>query len=103
MKFQRHFLRIATLPIASILFIIGVAAYHPVCASGLQAESDAERYVLEQIQKGDRYADLDAKFPSKSFPEKMRQLRGSFIAALLVSRDVGVETHRQEIAIANAI
>lgn len=102
MKFLQHFLLIATLLIANLLFIIATAVHRPVFAAELKAESDAERYVLEQVQKGG-YADLETKFPVKSFPENTRRLRGSFIAGLLAGRDVGLETHGQEIKIANAV
>ena len=50
MNFQPHIVRIATLPIASLLLIIA-AALSPVRAAVSQAESEAERQVLKQIHE----------------------------------------------------
>src|SRR2546426_9224061 len=81
MKFQLCFPRILTLPMVSILLIIGAAALRPVCANDLQPLTDAERYVLQKLQGG-QGADLEDRFPSE-----LRVLRGSFVAALLTNRD----------------
>jgi hypothetical protein len=85
MKLQSDFLRIATLPTLSLLLIISGAARQPVCANGLKAESEAERYVLQQFKKG-KYADLESEFPSYHFPADKRKVRGIFITALLTDR-----------------
>src|SRR5258706_3897561 len=69
-------------PIASLLFVIGLAGLSPVSAENRQAECDAECYVLEQLQMGADVS-LEAKFPPASFPSSKRELRGAFVAALL--------------------
>lgn len=85
MKVQPHFPRFATLPIATLLLVIATAALHPVSAATKpRAESDAERYVLEQVQKGEN-ADLRNKFPVNSFPASKREVRGPFLATLLAN------------------
>src|SRR5229473_3252502 len=96
MKFQPHFLRFITLPTASLLLIIATAVLHPACANELQAESDAERYVLEQFQNG-----ADVAFDQ--FPSDKRQLRASFIAALLTNRIANLKINSGGIKIISAV
>lgn len=81
MKFQSHLLRIVTLSIASLLFVIALAAFSPVSADTPQAESDTERFVREQVEKG-KVAVFD-----KNKPDNQRRLSASFVAKLLTSRD----------------
>jgi hypothetical protein len=82
MTLQQHILRVAILPIANLVFVIGVAGLSPVSAKTPQAECAAECYVLEQLQMGADVS-LEAKFPPSSFPSSKRELRGAFVAALL--------------------
>ena len=79
MKFQRHFLSIGTLPIVSLLLIILGAAHGPVCATELQARSEAERFVLAKV--------YDGQVNLRDFPEGKRELSASLIAKLLTSAD----------------
>jgi hypothetical protein len=97
MTLQPNFLRLATLPLASLLLIIAAAAFSPVCATKPQPNSDAERYVLEQVQKG-KDADLGSKFPDDS-----RELRGSFVAALLTNRNANLKILPHGISIKGAV
>jgi hypothetical protein len=96
MTFQPHFPRIVALSIASLLFVIAVAAVHPVCATTLKGETPAERYVLEQLQMG-----LLADFGR--VVENERQLSASFIARLLTSRDTHLKTPSLGIWIEDAV
>ena len=102
MNSQPRLPRIVTLPIASLLFILAAAALSPVRATGLQAKSDAERYVLEEFQKGES-ADLMSRFPKDKFPDSARALRGSFVAKLLTSGDDDVKVHPHGILINDAV
>jgi hypothetical protein len=99
MKFLPRFLRCVALPFAILLLIIGSATLRPVRATSLKAQSAAERYVLEQEQEGEG-APLEDRFPPKKFPTTARELRGSFVAALLTS-DVSSKSDR--VAIAGAV
>lgn len=101
MHFEPHFLRTSTLLIVSLPLIIAVAALHPTYAAELQAESEAERYVLEQLQKG-KEADLEEKFPTDRFPRNHRELSASFIAKLLTSHDAKLKIHRNGVRIKHA-
>src|ERR1043165_788270 len=90
MNSQPNFLRIATPAIASLVLIIAVGAIRSVFATPPLAQSDAERFVLKQVQKGFG-ADLEREFPDEKFPEEKfpdkRKLRASFVAQLLNNRD----------------
>jgi hypothetical protein len=101
MNFQPRFPIIAR-PMASMILIIAAAALQPVCATELKAESAAERYVLDQVQNGG-HADLERKFPADQFPDSMRELRGSFIAALLTNRDARLKIPPHGVSIEHAI
>ncbi|MDX6527997.1 MAG: hypothetical protein QOH41_287 [Blastocatellia bacterium] len=81
MKFQSHLLRIVTLSITSLLFVIALAAFSPVSADTPQAESAAERFVREQVEKG------EVAVLAKNKPDSERRLSASFVAKLLISRD----------------
>ncbi len=81
MTFQPQILRFAILPMASLLFVIGVAALSPVGADTPQAESEAERYVRETVEKG------EVAVLGKNKPDSQRGLSASFVANLLTSRD----------------
>lgn len=98
MKFQPHFLRITTLPTAGLLLIIWCSANGPVWAKGLKAESDAERYVLEQVKKGE-VADLTERSRYTNTSRVTKVVRASFIAALLTNRDARFKIHPHEIQI----
>jgi hypothetical protein len=100
MKFPPQFLRIAAPAIASLLLIIAVAALRPVCATQVQAESPAERYVVKQLQKGE-VADLYERTVSTVTVNKT--LRGTFIAALLTNRDARFKIHPHGIQIRGAV
>jgi hypothetical protein len=89
MTFPLTTLRVAILPLASFLFIIGVAAFSPARAGSIQAASDAEYYVLEQLRmSADVFID-DHAVASK------RELRGEFLAALLTGSisDLKIDPH----------
>jgi len=98
MKLLPHFRRITTLTTASILLCIGAASLHPVCGTTSPAESDAERLVLDKIQKGE-VADLNRLGES---PDK-RSLSASFIERLLTSRDPELRIHTHGVWIQNAV
>lgn len=90
MKFQPHFLRSATLSIASLLLIVAVAALLPVCATTSQGESEAERSVLLQLQKGEI-----AKPFCSTVPEAKCKLSAAFIVKLLTGgyEQVRIDPH----------
>jgi len=94
MTFQKHILQVAIPPIASLVFVIGVAGLSPVGADAPQAGCDAECYVVEQLKMGADVS-LEAKFPVASFPSSKRELRGSFVAALLTDGvpDLKIDPH----------
>lgn len=96
MKFHPHALRIATLPLANILIIIALAALHPVSAAPYQGESEAERFVLQQLENSE---EIDLA----KLPEDKRQLSARFIVNLLTGRDDRLKTPRFGIALRNAV
>lgn len=86
---QLHRWRVHSLPLLSLLLILSGAAYKQASAQ-VSPESDAERYVLEQLRNGKR-ADLGEKFPDASFSRDYRQLRGAFLKQLFTNRDPQLE------------
>jgi hypothetical protein len=76
MNFQPQFLRIAILPMASLLLIV-VGAARPVLATPAQGTSAAERYVLESAELG-IIADLT------KLSKDERELTGEFVTKLLI-------------------
>jgi len=86
MKSYSRFLTIPAFLFASVLLVLGVAAVSPCRAAIPRAESDAERHVLEQLQRGAE-ADLQKEFPSAKFSLDKRRLRGEFLKELFTNRD----------------
>jgi hypothetical protein len=89
MESHSRFITVRSLLFASMLLVFSAAAISPCRASVPQAASDAERYVLEQLQKGEP-ADLEDKFPEDEFPESKRKLSSSFIEELLTDRSLHI-------------
>ncbi len=97
MNFQSHFPRIVSLPIAGVLFIIGAAGLRPTYAAEPEARTDAELYVLKQVDNGEQ-ADLYPHFTL----DRERELSGSFLRQLLI-RSNADRTHPRMVWITGAI
>lgn len=96
MNFQPHLMRIVSLPIASILLIVGAAALRPVSADEPEDKTKAEIYVQKQVDNGDQ-ADLRREFPG----EDEIPLSGSFLRQLLI-RSNADRTHPRLVWITGA-
>src|SRR5687767_12135508 len=54
--------------------------------SAPQPQTDGERFVLDQLLRGEE-PDLEKQFPADKYPEELRQLRGEFLKTLFANKD----------------
>lgn len=78
---------------AGFVFLCAGAALSPVRAAAIKPESDAERYVLKQVQQGDE-AQLEEEFPVDQFKDDKRTLRASFLVELLTNPGLNSKIRR---------
>src|SRR5687767_11179932 len=51
-----------------------------------QPQTDGERFVLDQLQRGEE-PDLEKQFPPDKYPKEVRELRGEFLKTLFTNKD----------------